>query len=95
MSKNNGKNKEKKKKEKIIYVDDGRTIADMSPISGRKKENGGKDARKQNYSGRSTLREQFETYIGAVKLMFLPMLAVLGVLAVTFIILYIILSLAG
>ena len=42
MSKNNGKNKEKKKKEKILDVDDGRTIADMSPISGRKKENGEK-----------------------------------------------------
>ena len=93
-----GKNKNKStkaKKEKIIYVDDGRTIADMSALGGGKKETGAKEAPKAKYLGRSTMKEQLETYFGAVKLMFLPMLAVLGVLAVAFIILYVILSLAG
>ena len=93
-----GKNKEKNaknKKEKIIYVDDGRTIADMSALNGKKKEKGAKETPKANYLGRSTIKEQLETYFGAVKLMFLPMLAVLGVLAVAFVILYVILSLAG
>lgn len=92
MGKNNDKNKNKKKKEKIIYVDDGRTIADMSAINGKKTEKGEKKAPKANYLGRASLKEQFETYIGAVKMMFLPMLAVLGLLAVAFIILYLILS---
>ena len=93
-----GKSKEKntkKKKEKIIYVDDGRTIADMSALNGKKREKGAKEAPKANYLGKATIKEQLETYFGAVKLMFLPMLAVLGVLAVAFVILYIILSLAG
>ena len=94
MSKNKEKDT-KKKKEKIIYVDDGRTIADMSALNGKKKEKGAKEPPKANYLGRATIREQLETYFGAVKLMFLPMLAVLGVLAVAFVILYVILSLAG
>lgn len=87
-----GKNIDKKKKEKIIYVDDGRTIADMSALGGKKRENGKKEQHRANYLGRASLKEQFETYIGAVKMMFLPMLAVLGVLAAAFIIIYIILS---
>ena len=86
-----GKNKDKKKKEKIRYVDDGRTIADMSALSGKRPEKGEKGAQRP-ISQRSTLKEQFETYIGAVKMMFLPMLATLGLLAVAFIVLYIILS---
>lgn len=90
-----GKNKDqssKKKKEKLRYVDDGRTIADMSMLGGKKKDKRAKEAPKANYLGRATLKEQLQTYFGAVKLMFLPMLAVLGILAVTFIVLYIILS---
>ena len=75
--------KEQKKKKKVIYVDDGSTIADMSGISGSRP----KAEKKQN----SRFREIFSTYIQAVKLMFLPMLVVLGIIALAFLIVYIIL----
>ena len=82
------KNKAKKKKEKIIYVDDGRTIADMSAVDG-KRSNSGKGNKERKFTPpRATFKEQLETYFGAVKLMFLPMLAVLGIIALAFLILY-------
>lgn len=65
----------KKKKEKIIYVDDGRTIADMSGISG-----GFKTKNLEFGSGKARFKEVFKTYIGAVKMMLLPMLVVIGAL---------------
>ena len=75
------KNSDKKgKKKKPTYIDDGRRIADMSSLGGGVPRLGG--------APRATLREQFETYINAVKLMFLPMLAVLGIIAVAFLIVY-------
>ena len=73
----------KKKKEKITYIDDGRTIADMSAITGRK------SPRSQVYGGyRSSAKEKWETYWGAVKLMFVPMLAVVGTLIVIYLLMY-------
>ena len=85
---NKNKNKVKKKKEKIIYVDDGRTIADMSAVGG-KRSGGEKGNKERRFTPpRATFKEQLETYFGAVKLMFLPMLAVLGIIALAFLILY-------
>ena len=85
---NKNKNKAKKKKEKIIYIDDGRTIADMSSVGG-KRTSGDKGNKERRFTPpRATFKEQLETYFGAVKLMFLPMLAVLGIIALAFIILY-------
>ena len=73
--------KNKKKKSKTVYVDDGSTIVDMSAF----KSSGERNA----YRGRrSTFKEQFDTYINAVKMMFFPMLAVLGIIAVAFLLLY-------
>ena len=89
----NDKTKAKKKKEKIVYIDDGSTIADMSAIKGKKPGNTQSNRYKETSRHRSTVKEQFETYIGAVKMMFLPMLVVLGVIAIAYLILYIILSL--
>ena len=80
MSKNNGK----KKKQKTVYIDDGRTISDMSGI-------GGKRRTANTPRPRATLKEQWQTYTDAVKMMFLPMLAVLGMLALAFLIVYILL----
>ena len=82
----------KKKKEKIRYVDDGRTIADMSALRGKKPEDSKKREMSRGSSYRGSFKDHLETYFGAVKLMFLPMLAMLGILAVAFILLYIILS---
>lgn len=84
-----------KKKEKIKYVDDGRTIADMSGVSrtsvflpqklsdnaaGRSDEKQARrNVRRQERSAyRASLKEQFSTFWNAVKMMFLPMLAVIG-----------------
>ena len=73
----------KKKKEKITYVDDGRTVADMSRVSGRIRLS------RRRYGGtRSIAKEIWKTYLGAVKMMFVPMLVVICAI----IILYMILS---
>ena len=66
----------KNKKEKITYIDDGRTIADMSGISG------GMRWAKQGTS--SSLKEIWQTYWMAVRMMFKPMLVVMGFLTVIF-----------
>ena len=79
------KGKNKKKKEKVRYIDDGRTIADMSGVGGLR------------YSGprsRSTLREQKNTFFAAQRRMFVPMLVVIGLLTAIFLIAYILLSIA-
>ncbi len=81
----NNKNK-KKKKNKPIYIDDGSTISDMSGV-GRSKA----PKRDVSYRPHASFKEQFQTYRDAVKMMFLPMLAVLGIIALAFLIVYIIL----
>lgn len=80
--------KNKKKKEKITYIDDGRTLADMSGVPGSRLN---KDAWKSN----STAKEKWETYWNAVKRMLLPMLATIGALVVIYFILYLIFTLAA
>lgn len=71
--------KDKKTKKKITYVDDGRTIADMSAVGGKKTSE-----KKQG----SNLKSQWQTYKDTVKMMFVPMLIVLGIIAVAFGIVY-------
>ena len=72
----------KKKKEKVVYIDDGRTISDMSGVGGvgmfgEKKPR--KTAPKQApLRYRTSSRERWQTYTDAVKRMFVPMLVVLG-----------------
>ena len=80
--------KEKKKKEKITYIDDGRTIADMSSVGGGKKRSNNTPLRP-----RASAKEQWQTYWSAVKMMFLPMLVVIGILCVTFLVAYLAFSL--
>ena len=77
--------KVKKEKKKIVYIDDGSSIADMSGTRGKPKMPG------NTIRPNSTMREKWQTYTDAVKMMFLPMLAVLGMLAIAFILVYIIL----
>ena len=77
-------NKEKKKKEKITYIDDGRSFADMSGVTGS-----------FNFASKgttSTPREIWETYWMAVKMMFKPMLVVIGFLCAIFLFAYIVFS---
>jgi len=81
-----GKNKKnQKKKQKTVYIDDGSTIANMSGIGNSR------FSRLEGTRPNASLREQFKTYTEAVKMMFLPMLAVLGILALAFLIVYILL----
>jgi len=73
----------KNKKEKITYVDDGRTIADMSGLSNNR----------NNWTKRgttSTPKEIWNTYWSAVKMMIKPMLVTIGFLCVAFLIVSII-----
>lgn len=65
----------RKKKEKVTYIDDGHTIADMSNV-GTPRVNGRK----------GTLKEQWNTYWSAVKMMFVPMLVALGIISVAFLV---------
>ena len=71
----------KKKKEKIIYVDDGRTVADMSNVSGTRLS---RDAWRTNSTG----KEKGQTYLDAVKRMFGPMMAVICGICIIYMILY-------
>ena len=81
MGKNN-----KDKKSKPIYIDDGSTVADMSGVS-----RGGTPKSSNSSRPRASFKEQFRTYTDAVRMMFLPMLAVLGIIALAFLIVYIML----
>ena len=68
-----------KKKEKITYVDDGRTIADMSNVRG------GYTLRSRSAGRpRASLREQWDTFWSAMKMMLLPTLVAGGGLIVAY-----------
>ena len=75
----------KKKKDKVIYIDDGRTIADMSGVGF-----GGYASDKNR--PKSSARDKWRTYWEAVKMMFLPMLVTLGIISVAFLLLYLAMS---
>ena len=72
----------KKKKEKVIYIDDGRTVADMSGVGG------GPRLSSSATRPRPDAREVWKTYWGAVKRMFVPMLVVLCAICILYMVLY-------
>ncbi len=89
--------KEKKKREKVTYIDDGRTIVDMSNLPTRGLGRSLSDARpKREMSetekafnrSRPAWRDHLATYFAAVRMMILPMLVVIGILCIAFLILY-------
>ena len=96
MSDNN-----KKKKEK--YYDDGRTIADMSALYGKK--SAGSDTDEPEYHGNPSLfgsyraghtpKDWAKTYWEALKLNLMPMFITIGIICVAFGILYLLLELAS
>ncbi len=84
----------KKKKEKIVYIDDGSTIADMSGV-GRKPVSrpvqpihGGKQKRQPTTRAGSI----WQTYKDAVRAMIGPMLITIGGISVIFLLVWIILG---
>jgi len=70
----------KKKKEKIVYIDDGRTIADMSNVQGPRLSRG-------SYRPRPKAKDVWQTYKAAVKMMFVPMLVVICGIVIIYMIL--------
>ena len=75
---------QKKKKEKITYIDDGRSFADLSNVQGM-------SGMKFSKTGTtSSPKEIWDTYWAAVRFMFKPMLVVMGFLTVIFFLTYII-----
>ena len=77
----------KKRKEKIVYVDDGRPLADMSHVSAPQL------SRKPGKVG-SSLKDQWQTYKAAVKMMVKPMLTVIAAMIVVYLVFYFLLLLA-
>ncbi len=75
--------KKKKKKEKVKYIDDGRTIADMSGVSG---------GRRFESTAKSSLKDQAKTFFAAMKMMFVPMLVTMGIISVAFLLVWLFLS---
>ena len=77
-----------KKKEKIVYIDDGRTIADMSGVSGPRlgKRTPGRPS--------PSFKEAWNTYWNAVKMMVVPMITVMCALGVIYMIIWFIFLLA-
>ena len=69
----------KKKKEKITYIDDGRSFADLSNVHGL-----GGDMKFSKIGTTSSLGDIWKTYWSAVKFMFKPMLVVIGFLCALF-----------
>ena len=80
--------KTKKKKPKVVYYDDGSTHVDMSgtrPQPIKKNPDDGAPTR---------AKAIWKTYVQSVKTMIMPMLVTIGIICATFLILYILLSLA-
>ena len=74
---------DKKKKPKITYIDDGRTLADMSALRG---------IDKRRSTAKGTLRDQARTYWNTVKLMFIPMMVTIAIISLAFLIMWLMLT---
>lgn len=81
----------KPKKQKITYIDDGSTVVDMQPLADANRRPGQKPRER---GAKGTLREQMRTYFAAVRLMFVPMLVTLGLIFLSFLITWIIFTVA-
>ncbi len=99
--------KEKKnKKKKVVYIDDGSTIADMSGIDATRprafgsRPNSSKNntTNKANNNGNYTgnkFKDSLHTYFTTVKLMIGPMLITIGIISAAFFIVWLLLMLAS
>ncbi len=73
-----------KKKEKITYVDDGRSFADLSNVHGM-----GGNFKFSKTGTTSSPKDIWNTYWSAVKFMLKPMLVVIGFLCILFLLTYV------
>ncbi len=77
--------KQKKPKQKVIYYDDGSTIADMSAVGKGRHRDRDRSARRS--SPAAPLGETpWQTYCRTVRMMIKPMLFVLLIIAVLFVV---------
>ena len=84
----------KKKKEKIVYVDDGSTVADMSGVRGNVplRRPVRPSYGKQKPQPTTRMGQAWETYKAAVRAMVGPMLVFLGGMSVVFFLIWVILG---
>lgn len=87
-----GKDKKKAKREKVTYVDDGRTLSDMSNTSGGFRRSGKKDKDTPPPRQLKTGQTPWQTYRQSVKMMFVPMLVVIGCICLLFLIMYLLMQ---
>ena len=95
--------KDKKKKEKIVYIDDGSTISDMSGVNKARPSAFGSrpesDRKGQIDNGGvntgNRFRDSIRTYFRAVRLMLGPMFITIGIISAAFFILWLLLNLAS
>ncbi len=73
------KEQKKEKKEKITYIDDGRTIADMSSLNSGFHMSKGRSG--------SSAKDKWKTYWGATKMMLVPTLVAAGFMLALYLIL--------
>ena len=87
-------NQPKKKKEKIIYIDDGSTVADMSGVRGNTPLRRPVQPAYGRQKPQPTTRagQAWQTYKDAVRAMIGPMLITLGGVSVVFFLVWIILG---
>lgn len=69
------------KKKKVVYVDDGRTVADMSAIDAPR-------LRRPKNAPRSSGKDKWNTYWGAVRMMLGPTLVAITALGVLYLVMY-------
>ncbi len=82
--------KGKKKKNKTVYIDDGRTIADMSGVGGRKYSSSD-----PSFGKNASFKDKARTFFTAMKMNVAPMLVMMGAITAVFLIIYIILEIAS
>ena len=84
----------KKKKEQIVYVDDGSTVADMSGVKGNTplRPAPRPSYGKQKPQPTTRMGAVWQTYVQAVRSMIGPMLIFLGGMSVVFLLVWIILG---
>ena len=75
----------KKKKEKVIYIDDGRTIADMSGVTGTR-------LHRPPNAPRSSAKERWNTYWSAVRMVFPTMITFIVILCILYLVAYLFLQ---
>lgn len=79
--------KDKKKKEKIIYYDDGSTVADMSNISPKPTKSPMEETPAYG------IKAKLQTFFGAMRLMVMPMLTVVLGIGLIYAIIYLLFNL--